>query len=198
MCVEVAINGAPPRHAHLARRSTNPIYEPSGNITKMSVSSFHMIKFALSNPAAFSLDPDGPIPFVYRLITAKRLSATDLDLTPFRGKRILIVGSSSGCGLECARILAQAGCHLIITARNESRGEEMVEELRNGAHHDTTVKAMTLDAAYFESLHRFGADVQRLSHLDMVVLNAGVYRTDYTICPETGWEETLQVRLYQP
>src|SRR5699024_677479 len=107
MCVEVAIDGAPPRHAHLARRSTNPIYEPSGNITKMSVSSFHMIKFALSNPAAFSLDPDGPIPFVYRPITAKRLSATDLDLTPFRGKRILIVGSSSDCRLECARILAQ-------------------------------------------------------------------------------------------
>ncbi|KAM3075264.1 hypothetical protein ACMFMF_005942 [Clarireedia jacksonii] len=161
----------------------------------MSTSSLHMINFALSNSAAFSLDPDGPIPFVYRLIAAKRLSASDLDLIPFHNKKILVVGSSSGCGLECARILAQAGCHLIITARSERRREEVSEELRSRAHHDTKVQVMMLDTTSFDSLRSFGAEVQKLSHLDIVILNAGVYRTDYTVCPETGWEETLQVNF---
>src|SRR4051812_30974260 len=144
-------------------------------MNKMSASSLHMINFALSNPAAFSLDPDSPIPFVYRFIAAKRLSATDIDLTPFRNKKILIVGSSSGGGLECARILAQAGCHLIITVRNERRGEEVSEELRARAHQDTEMQAMMLDAASFESLHSFGAEIRHISHLDMVILNTGVY-----------------------
>jgi len=56
-----------------------------------------------------------------------------LPTTPsFRldGKRALIAGGSSGIGLACAAALAEAGAAVTIAARNATRREAVVQEMR--------------------------------------------------------------------
>jgi len=44
-------------------------------------------------------------------------------------KTALITGASSGIGLEFTRIFAMHNCHVVITARNESKLNKLAREL---------------------------------------------------------------------
>ncbi|KAI9925098.1 hypothetical protein MW887_006506 [Aspergillus wentii] len=156
-----------------------------------------MLQFSLFNRSTLSLDPDGPIPFTYRILTSKGLTSDDIDLAQLQGKSILITGASGGIGLECARILARVGCRLILTARNAPRAQEMLDKIQEaGMQSDgkTTLESMIVDCESFESLRMFSAEIGKRSHLDMAILNAGVYRTEYNSL-ENGWEESIQVNV---
>src|SRR5262245_23055217 len=53
--------------------------------------------------------------------------ADGIDL---RGKVALVTGGSSGLGQETARVLAERGADVILTARNMSKGEEVAAAIR--------------------------------------------------------------------
>ncbi len=46
-------------------------------------------------------------------------------------KTVLITGASSGIGLEFASLFAKDGYHLVLNARNESRLQEIADELKS-------------------------------------------------------------------
>lgn len=109
-------------------------------------------------------------------------------ITDWVGKRVWIVGASSGIGAALARRLQQAGARLALTARRE-------EALREVAVADALIApADVTDAA---ALHRTCELVQeRLGGIDVVVYCAGVYT------PMRAWEldlpavrETLEINL---
>src|SRR6185436_12657462 len=47
-----------------------------------------------------------------------------------RGKLALVTGGSSGLGQETARVLAERGAHVIITARDLPKGEDVADDPR--------------------------------------------------------------------
>ena len=84
----------------------------------------------------------------------------------------LITGASSGLGTEYARQLARRGDHLVLVARNETRLEELAEELtRAGA------AAVEVLAADLSSPVGIAAVVDRLSDttrpIDVLINSAG-------------------------
>ena len=48
------------------------------------------------------------------------------------GKTVLVTGSTDGVGLLVARQLADQGAHVLIHGRNIQRGQQVVEQIRNG------------------------------------------------------------------
>ena len=85
---------------------------------------------------------------------------------------VLITGASSGIGLELARVFARHGYALVITARGETRLQELAQELR--LKHNAAVRVLVADLALpaapqkvFEELQRDGIAI------DVLVNNAG-------------------------
>ncbi|KAH9240197.1 hypothetical protein K456DRAFT_1719522 [Colletotrichum gloeosporioides 23] len=101
----------------------------------------------------------------------------------FDGLTILVVGASTGIGLEAAKKLAAQGTStLIITARDET-------------------KAATTKATIEEHLASIYDWVNRLrqatNHLDHAIISAGLLAGSYNQT-ETGYESSLQVNAISP
>lgn len=95
----------------------------------------------------------------------------DLPKTPsFRldGKRALVAGASSGIGMACAVALAEAGAHVILTARREDKLEELAEALNSQGMSAETKKLDIADADSIAPL------VQSCGVLDVMVNSAGL------------------------
>jgi len=112
-------------------------------------------------------------------------------------KHILVTGGTSGIGLATACLLAQAGAHLTVTARNRERGEAILAQLRKispgGQHH-----ILEMDFASLESVRNATREYLMASRsVDVLVNNAGVInrRRKLTI---DGFEETFAVNHLAP
>ncbi|KAI0388595.1 NAD(P)-binding protein [Xylariaceae sp. FL0594] len=114
--------------------------------------------------------------FLYRqlFVHPREITKRDVNLS---GKVAVITGASGGIGLECARQLLDLGASkLILAVRNESKAAELVSVLSRGREHQPTIER-----------------ARQLQQLDIVILNAGIYRTSVHLVPSTGHEENIQV-----
>ena len=87
-------------------------------------------------------------------------------------RRALVTGASSGIGLAFARVLAEHGHDLVLTARRQERLESLAADLRGAFGVDVVVIAD--DLADAESPARLvSAIAQRTLSIDVLVNNAG-------------------------
>lgn len=96
-----------------------------------------------------------------------------LPTTPsFRldGRRALVIGGSSGIGLGAAVALAEAGAHVIISARGKARCDEAVAALNARGY---SAEAMACDMVDIESIP---ALFEKAGALDVLVHSAGIGR----------------------
>jgi len=97
--------------------------------------------------------------------------AEGIDLS---GKVALITGGSSGLGQETARVLAERGAHVILTARDMSKGEAVAAGIRasTGNQH---VEVEELELGSLKQIRAFGERfLARHPSLHILVNNAGV------------------------
>lgn len=94
------------------------------------------------------------------------------DTKPFEGKLALVTGASRGIGAATAEALAEAGAHVILTARGASALEQ-VEERIHAAGGSATIAPMDLNDA--ENIQKLAQAVaERWGSLDILVLNAAM------------------------
>ncbi len=106
-------------------------------------------------------------------------------------KNILITGSSSGIGLEAAKLLCQDGHNLILPCRNESRAEYLllkIEEYKNlKCNSSQNIQAPILDLSKIKSVKKFSENLLKSKEkIDILILNAGL---QYTGSPSPRWSE---------
>jgi NAD(P)-dependent dehydrogenase (short-subunit alcohol dehydrogenase family) len=115
----------------------------------------------------------------------------------FAGRNVIVTGASSGgLGYAAAAKFAKLGASkVIITARDEARGETSKSELEAKVGKQGQFEVWQLDMNSYDSIKQFGQRVAtELDHLDVVILNVGVFNSTHKPS-KYGWEEDLQVNL---
>ena len=106
----------------------------------------------------------------------------------------IVSGSNTGLGYEAARqLLGLKLSRLIMAVRSLERGEAAAARLRR-QYPDASIKVWQLDMSAYDSIQAFAARVSsQLSHIDIVILNAGVIGLTFKKTKSTGHGELLQV-----
>ncbi|KEF57425.1 uncharacterized protein A1O9_05342 [Exophiala aquamarina CBS 119918] len=114
--------------------------------------------------------------------------------TDLSGKVVVVTGSNSGLGLECAsQMLSFKPARLIMAVRSPTKGERAAADLRQ-QDPNAVISVWELDMTSYDSIRAFAARADHeLSRLDIAILNAGMGFGGFKIVPTTGHEETFQV-----
>ena len=107
------------------------------------------------------------------------------------GKVAIVTGGSRGIGLETAKVLAENGAQVVITAKDETRLKESESKMKNciGIPADIRNESQVKNVVE-ETIKRFG-------RLDILVNNAGIfpYIKKLHEISEEDWNQVLDVNL---
>ena len=92
-------------------------------------------------------------------------------------KTILITGSTDGIGKLAALKLAKDGHEIYLHGRNAAKLEAVISEIKTAANNDN-VKGFVADFSELEAVKNLAKQInQDLSKLDVLINNAGVYKS---------------------
>ena len=92
---------------------------------------------------------------------------------PLEGRIALVTGASRGIGRECALALANAGAHVVATARNQGALEELDDEIKAATGRSAVL--VPLDLAQGDGIDALGLAIhQRFGRLDLLVHAAAI------------------------
>jgi NAD(P)-dependent dehydrogenase (short-subunit alcohol dehydrogenase family) len=88
------------------------------------------------------------------------------------GKKAIVTGGSKGIGRETTRILAEEGCDVAITARDQGRLEDVAKEIASAT--GRTITPLAGDMSVQEDVERsMNAAIEELRGVDILVTCAG-------------------------
>lgn len=92
----------------------------------------------------------------------------------FKGKTVLITGSSSGIGAETALQFTKFGANVVITGRNGNNVSKVAEMCRDLSKSKTKVLEVVADVTNEEDMRRLvNETISTFGKLDILVNNAG-------------------------
>jgi len=113
------------------------------------------------------------------------------------GKVALITGGTSGIGKAAATALAAMGTEVVVSGRDEERGEAALEEIRDQSGSEK-VSLVLGDLAVQAEVRGLAQEFrERHDRLDVLVNNAGIIRSKRAETPD-GIESTLAVNHLAP
>ncbi len=126
---------------------------------------------------------------------AQRKSRTPSSLRPLRNQTALITGATRGIGLAIARALANKGCNLIVTARDEQSLSKLSREL---AHKKVRLLAHPCDVRDPHSVDDLFRAVRReFRNLDILINNAGIAHANLRVnqLPYPVWRDVFATNV---
>src|SRR5579872_2298725 len=126
---------------------------------------------------------------------AQRKSRTPSSLRPLRNQTALITGATRGIGLAIARALANKGCNLIVTARDEQSLSKLSREL---AHQKVRLLAHPCDVRDPHSVDDLFRAVRReFRNLDILINNAGIAHANLRVnqLPYPVWRDVFATNV---
>ena len=113
------------------------------------------------------------------------------------GKTVIVTGGNSGIGKATAVALARAGARVIITARDQARGDRAVVDIRRASGSDR-VELAVFDLGDLASVRAGAADLlERGPRIDVLINNAGLVLTDRAETVD-GYEATFAINHLGP
>ena len=81
---------------------------------------------------------------------------TVADIPPLGGKTVVITGATGGLGYETGLALAGAGAAVVLTGRNDVKGQDAIQRIR-GQFPDATISYEALDLTKLASVADFAS-----------------------------------------
>src|SRR5215218_8215514 len=88
----------------------------------------------------------------------------------FKVARVFITGSADGLGQLAAKALIAQGHRVVLHARNKTRGQQAMDQVRDAEG------VVTADLAFIDDTKELASKVNALGTFDAVIHNAGVYQ----------------------
>ncbi|MBS4201057.1 SDR family NAD(P)-dependent oxidoreductase [Bacillus sp. FJAT-49732] len=115
-----------------------------------------------------------------------------------RGKYVVITGATSGIGLAAAKILASRGANLGIIARNETKANEVVNQIKASTNEIIVIDVFIADMSSQQSIRKVASEIlSRCPKVDVLINNAGALFQNHQITAE-GYEMTWAVNHLGP
>ena len=110
------------------------------------------------------------------------------------GKVALITGGNSGIGSATAALLAKEGAAVVLTGRNQERGEQVAQAINDAGGKAMFVRS---DVRIAEDCRRaVEQTLERFGRIDVLFNNAGVFHPKTVPeCTEQEWDETIDSSL---
>ena len=99
--------------------------------------------------------------------------STQAEIPSQSGKTAVVTGATGGLGYETALALAKAGCEVILTGRDERKGQAAIEKISRDVI-GANVSYQPLDLANLASIADFAQRMHARPSLDLLINNAGV------------------------
>jgi 3(or 17)beta-hydroxysteroid dehydrogenase len=111
-----------------------------------------------------------------------------------KGKTAIITGAASGLGEGCALLLAKEGAAVVVADINESKGQEVAENIRREGGKALFVKLdVSRETDWENALEKTLSELQKL---DVLVNNAGIqYVKELEDTPLEDWRRLMSISL---
>ena len=93
-------------------------------------------------------------------------------------KKVIIIGASSGMGMEVSKLFLEQGCRLGIAARREDR-LQAIKQLA-----PDRVEVMTIDVNDESATYRLRELIDRLGGMDLFFYSSGIGKQNRTLTPD--------------
>jgi retinol dehydrogenase-12 len=112
----------------------------------------------------------------------------------FANQVVIVTGANQGLGFEAARrITANGAAKVILAVRSASKGAEAKKDIEKSTNTTGVVEVWPLDLADYESVKAFAAKANELDRLDVLLNNAGVSLSKWTVSDDE--EMTIKVNV---
>jgi NAD(P)-dependent dehydrogenase (short-subunit alcohol dehydrogenase family) len=109
-------------------------------------------------------------------------------------KTFIVTGASSGMGKATALLFAKEGANLILSGRDESKGMEVMDEIKKINSSAFFVAGDVSNLSYNKSLVNYA--IQKFGQLDGVITHAGTLGLGAIVdLPVTTWQKTFAVNV---
>ncbi len=121
---------------------------------------------------------------------------TPLTGYPLIGRVIIVSGSTSGLGLECATQLADLGASVILLVRDFEAGQRVCKLIVNSTR-NPEVSVVVADMGELDSVRRAASELRHFPAIHGLVHNAGALARNFQVTSE-GLEVTAATQLVGP
>ncbi len=120
--------------------------------------------------------------------TSPRTTLPTLSVPDLHGTLAVVTGANSGLGFGLSARLAEAGADVILAVRNEHKGEEAIQRIRE-QNPAASLRMCHLDLASLTSIARFSDELAHEGRpVDILLNNAGIMMPPVRDQTEDGFE----------
>jgi dehydrogenase/reductase SDR family protein 12 len=119
-----------------------------------------------------------------------------LEGQPLVGRLMVVSGSTSGLGLECATQLARLGASVVLLVRDAGLGSRIRSQITMSTG-NSEVSVVVADLSDLDSVRRAALELQKYPEIHGLVHNAGALTTMFEVTAQ-GLEVTTAAQLVGP
>ncbi len=113
------------------------------------------------------------------------------------GKSYVITGTTSGTGLEAAKILLSKGAKVVMLNRNPQKSKDTITALKQELGNDIDVLSIKMDLAEQASVKKAAEEVLKtVPQVDALICNAAIAQVPKRKLTVDGWESQMGVNYF--